>query len=136
MSLMEEQKEMTLELNELRRKVADSKRNNLDLSKWREWDSEQVFVLIMRVVNGDSLKKYRDRINGEAIRAQVIESEYCGQALEGISQEEIRALGIKNILVRRAVLTAIQELVQGSNQIADPAAAEGVNVEAAPTAYL
>ena len=78
-ALLDEQKEMSLTVEELRREISDLKRNNLDRTKWREWGCEEVFMFIMSVVDDESLEKHRHSVNEEEVRTKLFESEYDGQ---------------------------------------------------------
>ena len=132
--MMDEQAGMEMTVKELRREIVGLKWSNLDRSTWREWDSEQVLVFIMGCVEDETLKQYE-----EAIRTEVFESEYSGQALAAVTSSHVKDMGIKNIRVRNAVLGAIQELVKGPNQNQQHLhlpADEGMDAEVASTAYL
>ena len=134
LSMMDEQKEMAMTLKELRQEIVGLKRRNLDRSKWRQWDSEQVLMFIMSSVDDDSLKQYE-----EGIKEEVIGGEYAGEDLADISLAQIKnVMGIIKIKPRKAVFRAIQELVNGLNQQRHQhlPADEGVDAAAAPTAYL
>ena len=128
LSMMDEQKEMEMTIKELRKENASLKRSALDRTKWMEWDSEQVFMFIMSSVEDGSLDQYE-----EVIRAEVFESEYSGEALADITSSEIKDMGIKNIMVRKAVLRAIHELVKGNKHMDTGSVADNEGLQ---TAYL
>lgn len=75
---------------------------------WRTWNAEQVLEFIISIVPDDALEKYR-----ESIREEVIESEYDGLALELVTLEHIKEMGIRNITVANTVYDAVLALREG-----------------------
>ena len=104
LSMAGEQKEMEVTLNELRQ-------GNAHRSRWRQWNTIEVFEFIVDSVDDGSLKQYE-----EAIKVGLAEQEYTGSVLADISNQDLLLLGIKSIALRKSVLRAISELVAGSKQ--------------------
>ncbi len=123
-NLLDDKKEMELKILELTKENMRLNKNNLDYNKWREWDSTKVFYFTMNSVNDGSLDELKNQIKNE-----IFESEYCGKDLEEMDINELKAMGIKKISVRRAVYKAIQKLTQNKSQIDE-------GVMNAPTAYI
>eukprot|EP00483_Globobulimina_turgida_P012892 UN12916 len=111
-NLLDDRKEMELEINELREENERLNGNNLDYSLWREWDSKKVFYFIMNTVNDGSLKPYQ-----ESIKKEIFESEYTGEDLADIEKDDVKAMGIKKISVRKAVFKSIQNLTRQKPRI-------------------
>merc|ERR1712083_757580 len=93
-------------------------------SDWRQWDSEQIFTFIMSTVPDGGLEVYTD-----SIREEIFEGEYDGAALELVTLEHIKVMGIRNIAVANAVYAAVMELREGPQN-------EGVEQEEGGTAVV
>eukprot|EP01084_Bolivina_argentea_P104768 187580_1 len=105
--LLDDKKEMELTMVELQQQNDELNRNNLDRSKWREWNTQKVFYFIMSTVDYGSLKQYE-----KEIKQEIFESEYSGNDLADVKLEHLKAMGIKKIAVRNKVYSAIQELIK------------------------
>ena len=118
---------MELKILNLERKNEELKKKKLDRSKWREWDTNQVFNFMMSTVGDGGLDKYE-----ESIKEGLVEGEFIGKDLGTVTEDNLKNdLGIKNFGVKKAVFQAIQELTQPQlNPVA-----EGIDLNA-PTAYL
>ena len=130
-NLMDEQKEKDLLINELKDKIKKLNMKPLDYTKWKEWDTEQVYKFIMNIYDDNTLDEYKDDIYKE-----IFESEYTGDDLDGLELNDIKSFGIKKIKIRKKVYYAIKQLTQNSyNNNQKSTNFEG-NDGDAPTAYI
>eukprot|EP01084_Bolivina_argentea_P048919 90045_1 len=109
--LLDDKKELELEINRVKQENERLNMRILDYSQWREWNTEQVFYFIMSIVNDGSLMEYEN-----SIKKEIFESEYTGNDLANIEQDDIKSMGIKKISVRKKVLKAIQIMIQSQSQ--------------------
>ena len=133
--LLDDQKENVLLIKELNDKIKKLNLKPLDYTKWKEWDTQQVYRFIMNIYDDNTLDEYKNDIYEE-----VIDGEYTGQDLSGLGLSDMKTLGIKKMSHRQYVFNAIKLLKSNQynknnknnndNNVND---IEGVN---APTAYL
>ena len=127
----EEQKEAQRKMAELTEKVKDLELKTMDVSKFMDWNWEQIHFWIMSV-EGGRFKKYE-----ALLRGILSEADLEGEDLQSVNPFTLKTWGIKDRKDRMALSGHIQELVQQngpdvSDQIAPK---ENVN-EGAPTAFL
>merc|ERR1712113_1352096 len=120
-SLSEECKENKLALNEMRSELEAMKRKqNMDVRKWREWDSDEVVDWICSIEDGKYMK-YE-----EGLRSAFREEEVNGSHLTAIGKSELRDWGIKSFSDRLGMEKQIQQLVaqqsESQSVVAAPAA--------------
>ena len=127
----EEKKEAQRTIAELKNKVKELELNSLDVSKFMDWDWEQIVFWIMSV-EGGRFKKY------EAVLKEVLnEQEIVGEDLLDVNPLVIKQWRIKDRKDRVALNGHIQELIQqnGPDKAAPMNPKANVN-EGAPTAFL
>merc|ERR1719361_716258 len=120
--LMKEKETMETKVDQLKREIMSMTKCNLDRSQWRDWTPHQVFQFIMSTVEDGSLDAYRC-----SIEAEILESEYDGDALVDITLEHVQAMGIKKIHLRNAVLKSIKNLVNEVHTRMDSVSAVSVD---------
>eukprot|EP01084_Bolivina_argentea_P286848 492134_1 len=87
--LLDDKKEIELKLNELKQENERLNKTNLNHSKWREWDAQNVYYFIMSVFNDGTLDEYENDIKKE-----IFEAEYTGKDLDDIDTSDVKAMGI------------------------------------------
>eukprot|EP01084_Bolivina_argentea_P226088 381945_1 len=136
-AFMNDKKEMELQINELKlenKQLKDKlKQIPLDYNNWKQWDSNEVLAFIFSIYDDGSLDEYKQTIQNE-----ILNSEYCGEDLEGLELNDIKSMGIKKIKIRKGVYNAIRQLTQNkynnNNKNMNEKGEE--NISNAPTAYI
>lgn len=125
-------KKLQHEKKEIEQKYEQLKFNkdsvSLDRSRWREWDTNQVYVFMMNIDNG-ALKKYQD-----VLKKSLIEAEILGKHLEMFTsftriQEVLGLTSEATDTLQQAItnLTNDGSMVNNGNQVED-----GFGTEALP----
>jgi len=118
-SLVEEQKENQIKIQQLEKEVAELKMNNIDTSKYMEWDWEEVLIWILSLENG-RYKKYE-----AVLRKSLAEEGMKGQYLSNVDVADVKGWGIMNFLDKKSLAKHIEDLVEQNSgaSVAQAAAA-------------
>ena len=127
----DEQKEAQRKMAELEEKVKDLQLRAMDVSRFMDWNWEQIHFWIMSV-EGGRFKKY------DAILREVLsDADMEGEDLLNANQSFIKMWGIKDRKDRMGLLGHIQGLVQQNGPDAAAQVAPKANLkEGAPTEFL
>ena len=108
--LQNDQKEKELIIQEMNIEIENLRIKLLDLSNFRLWKWDDVFIWIMSLENG-RYKKYQNRLK-KNLRLQDI----GGQDLESIVSSDIIDLGVTKFNDKKALLKCIQTLIKQNNE--------------------
>ena len=108
--IQHEQKENEMMIQAMREQIKELEMKTLDLSQYKIWNDEQIFIWIMSL-DGGRYKQYEDKLK-KNLKIQQIKGEDLG-AMEG---GDIIDLGITAFKDKKALLSSIKKLVnQDSN---------------------
>eukprot|EP01083_Nonionella_stella_P249183 861916_1 len=103
--LNDECKEAKLELFEVKRELNELKKKNIDLSKFREWTSDEFVDWICSLEQG-KYSKYEEKL-----RVVFIEEAISGEAIPHIEKNDWKAFGITVFMDRTNLHKHVQGLV-------------------------
>ena len=128
--LLDEKKENELTISTLKEEIKKIKScKPLDHSKWREWNTDELYNFFINMFDDDRLKKYLD-----PIKEELFGGEYIGENIPKIKEQHLKQdFGIKNFGIRTDVWDKIQKLINNNNINNNQNDFEGAN---APTAYI
>ena len=130
--LLDEKKENELKIKRLKHENEKLKLSKpLDLTKWREWKTDEVFKFFMNMFDDNTLEPYVNKIESE-----IFGGGYSGEDILDIEKKDLKeTFGILNIKIRNNVWGNIQQLIN-QNKKSDnnnQNDCEGANVS---TAYI
>lgn len=126
-----EEKQREQELECLREEVQRLMLQQLDESKYRQWNPIEIAAWIVNV-DKDRLKKYQG-----ALQSALKKEGANGSVLEEVDGGDLMEWGIRDRGDRKFVQKHIEELVKGNNaQKGGPKVATVAANEGAPTAYM
>ena len=127
----DEQKEAQRKMAELEEKVKDLELRTMDVSKFMDWNWEQIHFWIMSV-EGGRFKKYEALLKGVLSKLEME-----GEDLLSVNPFTLKSWDIKDRKDRMALNDHIQGLVQQNGPDAAAQVAFKANLnEGAPTAFL
>eukprot|EP01084_Bolivina_argentea_P049188 90499_1 len=123
--LENEKKEMQIKINEMENEIKELKITAMDTKKYKEWDSNQIFVWIMSLDDGTRYKRYE-----QVLKIQLKEQEVTGADLKSLELNYMKELGITAFKDKKYLYDQIQALTRQNKS-------QYVNNEGSiPTAYV
>eukprot|EP01084_Bolivina_argentea_P024704 45990_1 len=121
-NLKDERKEFEMTINKLKIENKELKLKSIDVSKYKEWNYENILLWIMSLENGRYLK-YE-----QTLRMNLKHEEVIGDNLKDVDAIDIKGWGVANFGDKKSLMQHIQRLVNQMGNVN-----EGVDV---PTAYI
>eukprot|EP01084_Bolivina_argentea_P231453 390326_1 len=123
--LENDQKELVLENNTLKIQIKQLKKQNIDISKWKTWNTEEVLLWVLSLEN-DRYLKYENKL-----KSALIEESVTGEDLNDVDSNDIKRWGVVTFKDNKILIKKIKELINNNNYKSNMN--EGIN---AKTAYI
>ena len=114
--LLEEQKAIAIENNELKEEIRNLKLANLNVLEFSKWNSEQIVIWCCSLEN-QRFVKYKD-----ILLKNLTEESVVGKDLKQVEAADIRDWGVINFADRKQLFMHIKNLIQngdGNNNVND-----------------
>eukprot|EP01083_Nonionella_stella_P076162 207403_1 len=129
--LQDEKKENEMMISDLKNEIQSLKAKAIDVSRFMQWESEEVLNWILSIEDG-LYKKYEQKL-----REEIINSEVCGTDLITMDTGDLQQFGVTKFAHRKTLIGHIKKLTKKKKQnIPMNENEEEYEGVAAPTAYI
>ena len=116
-----------MENNKLKLEIKQLQKQNIDPSKYKSWDHEQILFWILSLDDG-RFTKYEKKLE-----SQLGEEEISGEDLVDVNENDVTRWGINKFSDKKYLIKSIKQLINNKSGNNNYSMNEGSN---APTAYI